>query len=59
LRILAVPVRDSDGYPIGAISIAAPSFRLSAEELRLRSLKPLRAAAQKIAGALAASGSST
>jgi IclR family pca regulon transcriptional regulator len=57
LRILAVPVRDPDGYPIGAISIAAPSFRLSAEELKGLSLKPLRAAAQRVGRALEASGS--
>jgi IclR family pca regulon transcriptional regulator len=56
LRILAVPVRDADGYPVGAISIAAPMFRISAEELRLRSLKMLRNAAQDIARALEARG---
>ncbi|WP_460068569.1 IclR family transcriptional regulator [Pseudomonas sp. S1_A06] len=34
LRILAVPVLDIDGYPVGAISIAAPSVRCTADELK-------------------------
>lgn len=57
LRILATPVLDPDGFALGAISIAAPAVRSSADDLKKRALAPLRAAAQNIARALEASGS--
>ena len=57
LRILAVPVRDPDGVAIGAISIAAPAARSSADDFRARALEPARAAARDIARALEAGGS--
>jgi IclR family pca regulon transcriptional regulator len=57
LRILATPVLDPDGFAVGAISIAAPAVRSSADDLRKRALAPLRTAAQDIARALEASGS--
>lgn len=57
LLILAVPVLDTERYPIGAISIAAPMVRCSAEDLRERALDMASAAARQIAGAVAASGS--
>ena len=31
---LAVPVLDSDGYPVGAVSVSALTFLVSPEELR-------------------------
>lgn len=57
LRILAVPVLDIDGYPVGAISIAAPTVRCSAEELRERALSSAQEAAVAIGKALEANGS--
>lgn len=57
LRILAVPVLDIDGYPVGAISIAAPSVRCTSEELERRALAVTLAAAKNIGRALLASGS--
>jgi IclR family pca regulon transcriptional regulator len=57
LRILAVPVLDPDRLAIGAISIAAPAARISADEFRKRALKPAQTAARDIARALEASGS--
>lgn len=57
LRILAVPVLDIDGHPVGAISIAAPSIRCTAEELRSRALGSTLEAAKSIGKALEANGS--
>jgi IclR family pca regulon transcriptional regulator len=57
LRILAVPVLDIDGYPVGAISIAAPSVRCTADELRSRALSSTLEAAKDIGKALEANGS--
>jgi IclR family pca regulon transcriptional regulator len=57
LRILAAPVVDVDGYPVAAVSVAAPAIRLSIEEFRARALDPVRAAAADIARAVQASGS--
>ncbi len=57
LNILAAPVLDPDGLPVGAISIAAPGFRISLDALATRALEPLRAAAHTIARALEAGGS--
>ena len=58
LRILAVPVLDLDGHPIGAISIAAPAVHCTLEELRERALPLLRRSAGEIARALEAGGCS-
>ncbi|ALQ04549.1 MULTISPECIES: IclR family transcriptional regulator [Pseudomonas] len=57
LRILAVPVLDIDGYPVGAISIAAPSVRCTADELKSRALSSTLEAAKDIGKALEANGS--
>jgi IclR family transcriptional regulator, pca regulon regulatory protein len=56
LRILAAPVLDVDGYPVAAVSVAAPAIRLSLDEFRTRALGPVRAAAADIARAVQASG---
>lgn len=57
LRILAVPVLDADGYPLGAISVAAPSVRCTDDYLRDNALQPTRLAAAEVAKAIQASGS--
>lgn len=54
--VLAVPVLDRDGYPIAALSVAAPSVRMKPEALANRGLKPLLKAAELIARGLEASG---
>jgi IclR family pca regulon transcriptional regulator len=49
-------VRDQDGYPVAGLSVAAPSIRLTPDELRARALTPLQLAANLIARGLQASG---
>lgn len=56
LRILAAPVLDVDGYPLAAVSVAAPAARMSADEFRALALQPVCAAAKDIARAVQASG---
>jgi IclR family pca regulon transcriptional regulator len=56
LRILAAPVLDADGYPVAAVSVAAPAVRITIEEFRARALQPVQAAAADIARAVQASG---
>ncbi len=56
LGVLAVPVRDEDGYPIAAISVAAPSVRMSLDELKERALGPVQNVARQLARGLQASG---
>jgi IclR family pca regulon transcriptional regulator len=56
LRILAAPVLDVDGYPVAAVSVAAPAIRLSLDDFRARALDPVRGAAADIARAVQASG---
>ncbi|MDI1344108.1 MAG: IclR family transcriptional regulator, partial [Pseudolabrys sp.] len=38
LRVLAVPVLDTDNYPLAAVSVAVPQMQLSPDEFRLRAL---------------------
>jgi IclR family pca regulon transcriptional regulator len=57
LRILAMPVLDPDGHPVGAISIVAPAVRSTIEEFEAMALEPVRDAARNIARALEAGGS--
>jgi IclR family transcriptional regulator, pca regulon regulatory protein len=59
LHILAAPVLDSDGYSIGAISVAAPMIRVTDQQLLDRSLAHVLAATKDIARALEASGSTS
>jgi IclR family transcriptional regulator, pca regulon regulatory protein len=56
LTVLSVPVRDEDGYPVAGISVAAPTIRMKAEELRSRALDSLLSATKQLARGLAASG---
>ena len=57
LRILAVPILDIDGYPVAALSVAAPAVRAPSGEFMRRALEPVRRAAKDIARAIEASGS--
>ncbi len=56
LRILAAPVLDIDGYPVAAVSVAAPAVRMPPDEFRALALEPVRGAARDIAKAVQASG---
>ena len=56
LRILAAPVLDIDGYPVAAVSVAAPAVRMSPEQFRVLALEPVRNATSDIARAVQASG---
>jgi IclR family pca regulon transcriptional regulator len=56
LGILAVPVLDKDGYPLAAISVAAPVIRMSLTDLKKRALTSVQAVARQIAHGLEASG---
>lgn len=58
LGVLAVPVLDDGGYPIAAISVAAPSVVCSAAEMEQAALTKLRVAARDIAKVMQMSGSS-
>lgn len=58
LAVLAVPVLDDSGYPIAAISVAAPSLVCGSEELKAIALQPLRLAASEISKVVQLSGSS-
>lgn len=57
LRILAVPVLDIDGYPVAALSVAAPAVRMSMDDFKRMAAGPVLAAAKEIARAVQASGS--
>ena len=56
LCVLAAPVMDVDGCPIAAVSVAAPTLRLSAAEFEQNGAVPLLDAAKLLARALAATG---
>lgn len=56
LCVLAMPVRDKDGYPVAAVSVAAPSMRMSLVDLEAKALAPLRHVAGQIALGLEAGG---
>ena len=56
LRLLAVPVLDVDGYPVAAISVAAPALRMSRREFHRRALAPVQRAAKDIARVIETSG---
>jgi IclR family pca regulon transcriptional regulator len=56
LRVLAVPVLDTDRYPLAAISVAAPQMQMSSEQFRTRALDAVLRAAHDMARAVQASG---
>jgi IclR family pca regulon transcriptional regulator len=59
LHILAVPVLDPDGCAIGAVSVAAPMMCISEQAIKERALAHVLAAAENIARALQASGTTS
>jgi DNA-binding IclR family transcriptional regulator len=56
LRVLAAPILGSDGCAIAALSVAAPSPRMSLKEFITLTAAPVTASAAKIAHALSAAG---
>jgi IclR family transcriptional regulator, pca regulon regulatory protein len=57
LHILATPVLDPSGHAVGAVSVAAPIIRISADDMQKRALPHVLTAAKDIGRALQASGS--
>jgi IclR family pca regulon transcriptional regulator len=58
LGVLAVPVLDEGGYPIAALSVAAPSVVCTPSEMEKVALESLQKAARDIAKVMQVSGSS-
>ena len=56
LRVLAAPILGVDGCAIAALSVAAPSPRMSLKEFVGLTAGPVTASAAKIAHALSAAG---
>jgi IclR family transcriptional regulator, pca regulon regulatory protein len=56
LRVLAVPVLDSDNYPVAAVSVVVPQVQMTSDEFRARALDAVRRAASDIARTIQASG---
>jgi IclR family pca regulon transcriptional regulator len=59
LCVLAAPVLDLDGAPLAAVSVAAPTMRLSASEFARVGVEPLLKAAAQLSRALQALGGAT
>jgi IclR family transcriptional regulator, pca regulon regulatory protein len=59
LRIIAVPVLDLDGYPLAAVSVAAPAIRAPIKEFKSRALDAVQRAADDIARIIQTSGTIT
>ena len=59
LCVLAAPVKDIDDLPIAAISVAAPTMRVSAAELEKTGATPLLSAAKLLSRAMQAAGSTS
>ncbi|WP_439577305.1 IclR family transcriptional regulator [Elioraea sp.] len=56
LRVLACPLLDADGVPLGGISVAAPALRMTAEDYLRQAGPPLIAAARALSRGLEAAG---
>lgn len=56
IAVLAVPVLDQEGYPVAAVSVTAPSVRMTPDELTVHALGSLQSAARDIARGLQARG---
>ena len=56
LRVLSAPILGADGFAIAALSVAAPSPRMSIKEFVALTAGPVTASAAKIAHALSAAG---
>lgn len=48
IAVLAVPVLDQEGYPVAAVSVTAPSVRMTPEDLTAHALGSLRTAANDL-----------
>jgi IclR family pca regulon transcriptional regulator len=48
LRSMAVPIRDSNGRVVAALNVGAHAQRVSIQDLQIRFLPQLRAAAQEL-----------
>jgi IclR family transcriptional regulator, pca regulon regulatory protein len=59
LCVLAAPVLDLDGVPLAAVSVAAPTMRITAEEFERSGVAPLLKAAGQLSRALQAMGGAT
>lgn len=57
LRIIAAPIMDTDGHPLAALSVAAPSLHMNVEQFVEKSAEPVLRAAAEIGKALSISGS--
>jgi IclR family pca regulon transcriptional regulator len=56
LLVLSAPVLDVDGFPVAALSVAAPAFRMSIDDFEAAAAQPLLRAAQELSRALNATG---
>lgn len=56
LRVLAAPVRDRSGFPVAALSVAAPAMRATATDFVAAVREPLLGRARALGLALAAAG---
>jgi IclR family pca regulon transcriptional regulator len=56
LCVLSAPVFDADGFPVGAVSIAAPAMRIQIDQFEKVARQPLLAAAETLSRALQVSG---
>lgn len=56
IAVLAVPVLDQEGYPVAAVSVTAPSVRMTPDELTTRALGSLQSAARDLSLGLQARG---
>ena len=56
IAVLAVPVLDADNHAVAAISVTAPSIRMTPAELHARSAGSIQTAARELARGLEASG---
>jgi IclR family pca regulon transcriptional regulator len=58
LRVLAVPILDSDGHPYAGVSVASPSVACSLDDFVANSVGPVRQAAKDLGRILSLAGSS-
>jgi IclR family transcriptional regulator, pca regulon regulatory protein len=56
ITVLSVPILEMGGFPVAALSVTAPSVRMTPEELREKALAPVLKAAKDISRGLEASG---
>ncbi|MBI3507943.1 MAG: IclR family transcriptional regulator [Proteobacteria bacterium] len=59
LCVIAAPILDLDGAPLAAVSVAAPTMRITPEEFESLAVKPLLDAAQQLSRVLQVIGGAT